>query len=531
MRKLKQQFTTALFGTGGFAKVLHGCNRAIEKYPSGSQLFLVRGMTFLEMRKKARRLLKDKSARIREWESGKFAEQALVDFLASIDLLEKERALLSRQNPKGSNQQSQMLAGAKSGLEPVKDGQFAELECWIAYTHYKMGNLDDAMLLIHQAQTRVSPLLVASRIQYVKGLIVGVGGYGRITESEYCFEAAETKAGRSKETQSVHDAALMNKCCYRHGYAFLLLKRYPEAIDCFQRATGYRDEDHKSRFRLAVAYLLKEMSARGGVPGKKGLAGLAGLLRAGLRVQLYNAKAERRPGKKFNDHKKTNLSDEEMAYAEISRAIGGAKRPEYLCFRGILQLKYEEYADAYADFQQAADVDPTYAVAQYYKARALFLEPGHDAEALLHEVNAAIESDRGNPRAWLLKAQTVLQQIEKVKTDIDARERRGNLKDPEKLHTEHLANLRSAALQYATKAIECTSRDPHRDPFVELDLSDEKVALLALLFKGVLNRRCANEEQAIEDLTQFMETHGNSVEYKPTLQVGAYKERGRAYLA
>ena len=39
------------------------------------------------MRKKAKKQLKDKSERIRERETNKFAEQALIDFLATINLL------------------------------------------------------------------------------------------------------------------------------------------------------------------------------------------------------------------------------------------------------------------------------------------------------------------------------------------------------------------------------------------------------------------------------------------------------------
>ena len=42
-----------------------------------------------------------------------------------------------------------MLPGPKTSQEPITDGQFADLECWIAYTHYKMGNLEDAMFFIH----------------------------------------------------------------------------------------------------------------------------------------------------------------------------------------------------------------------------------------------------------------------------------------------------------------------------------------------------------------------------------------------
>ena len=50
-----------------------------------------------------------------------------------------------------------------------------------------------------------------------------------------------------------------------------------------------------------------------------------------------------------------------------------------------------------------------------------------------------------------------------------------------------------------------------------MDLSDEKVALLAQIFKGILNRRCGNDETAIKDLTEFINNHENSKEYKETL--------------
>ena len=85
------------------------------------------------------------------------------------------------------------------------------------------------------------------------------------------------------------------------------------------------------------------------------------------------------------------------------------------------------------------------------------------------------------------------------------------------MYEEQLTNLRTAALQYTNKAVECNQPDPYRDPFVELDLSDEKVSLLALLFKGVLNRRCGNNGQSIDDLTEFLSIHENATCYRVTL--------------
>ena len=55
IKKLKQQFTQVLFSNGDFSKVLVNCNRAIEKFPHISKVFSIRGRTFLEMRKKARK--------------------------------------------------------------------------------------------------------------------------------------------------------------------------------------------------------------------------------------------------------------------------------------------------------------------------------------------------------------------------------------------------------------------------------------------------------------------------------------------
>ena len=52
------------------------------------------------MRKKAKKQLKDKSERIREWETNKFAEQALIDFLATINLLQNEKNQGHAENPK-----------------------------------------------------------------------------------------------------------------------------------------------------------------------------------------------------------------------------------------------------------------------------------------------------------------------------------------------------------------------------------------------------------------------------------------------
>ena len=52
------------------------------------------------MRKKAKKQLKDKSERIREWETNKFAEQALIDFLATINLLQHEKSQSHPENSK-----------------------------------------------------------------------------------------------------------------------------------------------------------------------------------------------------------------------------------------------------------------------------------------------------------------------------------------------------------------------------------------------------------------------------------------------
>ena len=52
------------------------------------------------MRKKAKKQLKDKSERIREWETNKFAEQALIDFLATINLLQHEKHQSHPENSK-----------------------------------------------------------------------------------------------------------------------------------------------------------------------------------------------------------------------------------------------------------------------------------------------------------------------------------------------------------------------------------------------------------------------------------------------
>ena len=80
------------------------------------------------------------------------------------------------------------------------------------------------------------------------------------------------------------------------------------------------------------------------------------------------------------------------------------RKPEYYCFRGILQLKYEDYDEALADFDQALMLDPNYATAIYYRARVLFIDKNRvEPEELLEEVNAAIIADKTNSRAWLLK--------------------------------------------------------------------------------------------------------------------------------
>ena len=59
------------------------------------------------MRKKAKKQLKDKSERIREWETNKFAEQALIDFIATINLLQNEKNQGHAENPKAKQQQKQ----------------------------------------------------------------------------------------------------------------------------------------------------------------------------------------------------------------------------------------------------------------------------------------------------------------------------------------------------------------------------------------------------------------------------------------
>ena len=126
-----------------------------------------------------------------------------------------------------------------------------------------------------------------------------------------------------------------------------------------------------------------------------------------IRFQVYQKKTEKvKRGKKFKDmNKSLDKSDEELAYQQIIRAINYLRKPEYYCFRGILQLKYEDYDDALADFDQALMIDPNYATAIYYRARVLFIDKNRiEPEELLEEVNAAIEADKTNCRAWLLKA-------------------------------------------------------------------------------------------------------------------------------
>ena len=126
-----------------------------------------------------------------------------------------------------------------------------------------------------------------------------------------------------------------------------------------------------------------------------------------IRFQIYQKKTEKvKRGKKFKDiNKSLDKSDEELAYQQIIRAINILRKPEYYCFRGILQLKYEDYDDALADFDQALMIDQNYATAIYYRARVLFIDKNRiEPEELLEEVNAAIEADRTNCRAWLLKA-------------------------------------------------------------------------------------------------------------------------------
>ena len=129
------------------------------------------------------------------------------------------------------------------------------------------------------------------------------------------------------------------------------------------------------------------------------------LMQESLRFQVFQKKQQVKRGKKFKDiSKSTDKTDEEIAYQQILRAISYMRKPEYYCFRGILQLKYEDYDEALADFDQALMLDPNYATAIYYRARVLFIDKNSvEPEELLEEVNAAIEADKTNSRAWLLK--------------------------------------------------------------------------------------------------------------------------------
>ena len=62
------------------------------------------------------------------------------------------------------------------------------------------------------------------------------------------------------------------------------------------------------------------------------------------------------------------------------------------------------------------------------------------------------------------------------------------MRDPNRLYQDTLNSFIHAGIDYAEKAILCLKKDPFKDPFEELDLSDDKVWLLATLFQGILNR-------------------------------------------
>ena len=59
-----------------------------------------------------------------------------------------------------------------------------------------------------------------------------------------------------KEGMTSFETQLLNKCYFKHGYTFMILKCYREAIDCFRRAINFKEDDHKSYFRLAMTYFL-----------------------------------------------------------------------------------------------------------------------------------------------------------------------------------------------------------------------------------------------------------------------------------
>ena len=182
-------------------------------------------------------------------------------------------------------------------------------------------------------------------------------------------------------------------------------------------------------------------------------------------------------------------------------------------------------------------LDPNYSIAAYYRARVLFIDKQRaEPEELLEEVNAAIEADKSNCRAWLLKTQTILHNMEMLRNEIDLMERQGNVRDPDKLYQDTMHSFIHAGLDYSEKTILCLKEDPIKDPFEELDLTDKKVWLLATLFQGVLHRTTINAstktlEKSIQILSDFIEQHENSKEYNKVLQVTAYRQRGRAYMA
>ena len=103
----------------------------------------------------------------------------MIDFLATANLLQNE---WSQAHPDISKAklQAQKPTPVQLKDEQNYEAELASIEAWIAFTHYKMGSLDDAMFYIEQSQKRVTPPITTFRILYTKGLVLGIKGQKKL---------------------------------------------------------------------------------------------------------------------------------------------------------------------------------------------------------------------------------------------------------------------------------------------------------------------------------------------------------------
>ena len=114
-----------------------------------STYYILRGKTILQIRKGTHKALKQKSDKIRQFESNTFCKQALKDFMKAVHyMLIEYEAQLKALDPKirsRSKKDNPFENLTTMNLVPINEGSFAELDYLVAFVNYKLGNFDQAI--------------------------------------------------------------------------------------------------------------------------------------------------------------------------------------------------------------------------------------------------------------------------------------------------------------------------------------------------------------------------------------------------